>query len=257
MTPPRASTAAGRLTASMPSPAAARSERSARRSSQASLGANRRDASAVGQYTETKPMRQATGARRMQRRISGPAAAGRAAVGSAQAAVAYIPESIPNPVRLPAGAPIGRKLAVVVRNAPDLAITHRIAKGRTWIGLLAAALIGIVFLQVMLLDMNSGIGRDIGAVTQLQRDNAELRSEVSSLGSDRRIVAEAQRMGFVEPPVGSSRFTSVTSGDAERAATAVVPAAGGPDGPVLRSLKSGATPVSVTQGSASVNPGIG
>lgn len=180
----------------------------------------------------------------VSRRVSGPAMPR----GAAHAAVA--PAAIP--ARIPAGEPIGRRLALVVRHAPDLAITHRIARGRLWIGLLAAGLIAIVFLQVMLLGMNTGIGREVSDVSRLQRENAELKSEVSGLSSETRIVAEAQRMGFVEPPVGSSRFTAPGSSDVDRAAASMRAPSGGPDGPTY----ARASQPSTTQGQSADNPQV-
>ena len=244
MTPPPASTAAARLAANRRVASPTRVESSARsrrpggveprrpaqvvKTAPPAAGPNRqrpvaRPVAPIGQNVATAVATAGrTASSAFARRVSGPLAASAAAPLIANDAI---------PARIPAGEPLGRKLALVVRHAPDLAITHRIARGRVWIGLLAAGLIGIVFLQVMLLGMNSGIGRDVSAVTQLQRQNAELKSEVSGLASETRIVAEAQRMGFVEPPVGSSRFVAPQSGDADRAASTMSAPTQGPDAP--------------------------
>ena len=244
MTPPPASTAAARLAATRrmasPTPSANTAPRrrpgsvEARRPAQvvktapaaaspSRQRAHARSVAPVGQNVATAVATAGrTASSAFARRVSGPLAASAAAPLISNDAI---------PARIPAGEPLGRRLALVVRHAPDLAITHRIARGRMWIGLLAAGLIGIVFLQVMLLGMNSGIGRDVTAVSQLQRQNAELKSEVSGLASETRIVAEAQRMGFVEPPVGSSRFVAPQSGDAQRAASTMSAPTQGPDAP--------------------------
>ncbi len=104
-----------------------------------------------------------------------------------------------------------------VRTAPDHALTNYLVASRVWIGVIAALAAGLVFIQVQLLHTNAGIGTNVQKLTALQRENADLRTTVSGLSSDQRIVAEAQKMGFVEPPVGSTRFTAFRRGDASRA----------------------------------------
>ena len=115
--------------------------------------------------------------------------------------------SVPNP-----GAVVG-----AVRTAPDHAVTNYLVASRVWIGVITALAAGLVFIQVQLLHTNAGIGTNVQRVTSLQRQNADLRTAVSGLSSDQRIVAEAQRMGFVEPPVGSTRFAAYRAGDTSRA----------------------------------------
>ncbi len=114
-----------------------------------------------------------------------------------------------------------------VRTAPDHALTNYLVDSRVWIAVVAALAAGIVFIQVQLLHTNSGIGTNVQRITALQRQNADLRTMVSGLSSDQRIVAEAQRMGFVEPPVGSTRFTAYHPGDATKALSVLsTPASG-------------------------------
>lgn len=255
MTPPPASTAAARLAAAASSNPSTRRDPSrsqlrtprqrARASSIAGSGVQARLASGpapsgqavittAAPRSEARPsrsIRPAPGA--IPRRISGAvagmgtsAASGFSAIASA-AAVAVPARPLRNPERAQEGLQLGRRVLSVVASAPDHEITRRVSGGRAWIALLAVSLIGIVFLQVLLLDVNAGIGRDVSSVTKLQRQNAELRSEVSALGSESRVVAQAQRMGFVEPPVGSSRFVAAGGGDAAAAqGTIVAPVSG-------------------------------
>jgi len=115
--------------------------------------------------------------------------------------------SVPNPA----------SVVEAVRTAPDHALTDYLVASRVWIGVVTALAAGLVFIQVQLLHTNAGIGTNIQRVTSLQRQNADLRTAVSGLSSDQRIVAEAQRMGFVEPPVGSTRFAAYRTGDSNRA----------------------------------------
>ena len=115
--------------------------------------------------------------------------------------------SVPNPAAM----------VQAVRTAPDHALTDYLVASRVWIGVVTALAAGLVFIQVQLLHTNAGIGTNVQRITSLQRQNADLRTAVSGLSSDQRIVAEAQRMGFVEPPVGSTRFAAFRAGDSSRA----------------------------------------
>lgn len=96
-----------------------------------------------------------------------------------------------------------------------------------WIALFGVLLAGVVFLQGQLRTLNSSVGQSVQEITSLERDNAVLRSQISGLSSDQRIVAQAKRMGFVEPPIGSSRFLAVSPGDSGRAVALMAPAVAG------------------------------
>lgn len=145
---------------------------------------------------------------RSPRRVSGPAArpkAGHAgpsrprAVQAGAGAVA-LPRGLPSGAGLANGAL--RRLAAL----PDHRLLDRLLTGRTWIGFVACALIGIVFMQVSLLKINAGIGRSVERAATLERDNASLRADVSRMGSNERIQAEAEGLGMVIPAPGAVRF---------------------------------------------------
>lgn len=99
-----------------------------------------------------------------------------------------------------------------------------LGSGRALIVGFAILLAGLVTLEGALTEANSGLGATVQEITRLERENAVLRSTVSSLSSDQRVVAEAKRMGFVEPPVGSSRFMAVSLANSEKALAMMVPA---------------------------------
>jgi hypothetical protein len=127
---------------------------------------------------------------------------------------------------------------------------------RVWIGMVAALAAGLVFIQVQLLHTNSGIGTNVQLITQLQRQNADLRTSVSGLSSDQRVVAEAQRMGFVEPPVGSTRFVNFHRGDADKALSVFasqVTAGGMTDAVASQTSSTADSAGSDSNGGASVN----
>ena len=73
----------------------------------------------------------------------------------------------------------------------------RLIRGRVWIALIAFALIGIVTLQLLVLQLNAGIGRALARQAQLQRENAALSIESSELAGrrTRRVSGGATRDG--------------------------------------------------------------
>ncbi len=101
-------------------------------------------------------------------------------------------------------------------------LLDRLIRGRTWIGLLAFALIGIVTLQLGLLKLNGGIGRALEHEALLQRENATLSIENSELAAGSRIEARASHLGMAFAPSGSLRFLAASPGsDPAKAATAI------------------------------------
>ena len=99
-----------------------------------------------------------------------------------------------------------------------------LSRSRALIVLFAVLLGGLVFTQEQLTGMNASLGETVQQISALERDNAVLRSSISALSSDQRVVAQAKRMGYVEPPVGSSKFISVSSASPTRAAAMMVAA---------------------------------
>ena len=105
---------------------------------------------------------------------------------------------------------------------PDARVLDRLIRGRVWIGLIAGALVVLVFMQVSLLKLNTGISADMLASQNLERQNAELRASVSSLDSGQRIQDLAAARGMVMPDDGQLRFlTAGPVGDGARAARAI------------------------------------
>ena len=105
---------------------------------------------------------------------------------------------------------------------PDARVLDRLIRGRLWIGLIAGALVTLVFMQVSLLKLNTGISADMLTSQGLERQNAELRASVSSLDSGQRIQDLAAARGMVMPDDGQLRFlTAGPPGDGARAAHAI------------------------------------
>ena len=131
---------------------------------------------------------------RAPRRVSGPARP--KAAPRAQAV------AVPAP-GIPTFAPRALDL---LKGLPDSRLVDRILRGQTWVAVIGAALIGLVFIQVTLLKLNAGIGANVERSTVLERQNADLRASVSQLSSEERIQKEAADAGLVMPQAGDVRF---------------------------------------------------
>jgi cell division protein FtsL len=82
-------------------------------------------------------------------------------------------------------------------------------RGRTWIALIAFALIGIVTLQLLVLRLNANIGRALVREAQLQRANAALSIESSELAAGERVESLTAKLGMELVPEGDLRFLSI------------------------------------------------
>jgi hypothetical protein len=175
---------------------------------------------------------------RHPRRISGPAGPAR----SAAAAVAIpapgiaLPRQRPlRPAVQPRRRPARKTTRRSVQGAPGIAlravdafegvsssaVLDRLIRGRMWIGLLAFALIGIVAMQLLVLELNTGIGRTLARVATLQRENAQLGIEDSTYSAESRIAPLAASAGMTLAPVGTIHFVAASSADVSRAAAAL------------------------------------
>lgn len=119
--------------------------------------------------------------------------------------------------------PLALRIGGAVQSVAEHRFLERIIRGRAWIAILAVGLIGIVFMQVSMLRMNAGIGRDVDQATRLERDNAAMRATLSELTSGDRIEAQAAKLGFVLPPAGAARFLSARRFDPARALSNIQP----------------------------------
>jgi len=81
--------------------------------------------------------------------------------------------------------------------------------GRTWIAVIAFALIGIVTMQLGLLKLNAGIGRALEHEALLQRQNATLSVEDSELAASARVSSLAVRLGMEPVPIGALKSLKV------------------------------------------------
>jgi cell division protein FtsL len=131
------------------------------------------------------------------------------------------------PVRQPAGrAAAERGLVLGALEALGTLTSHgaldRLIRGRIWIAVIAFALIGIVTLQLLVLQLNASIGRALVHEAQLQRANAAYSIEDSELAGGERVESKAEHLGMHLVAPGALRFlTSDPRADVSRAAAAL------------------------------------
>ncbi len=93
----------------------------------------------------------------------------------------------------------GPRGALVGAGSGIVAVLVRAFSGRRLILLLGASLIGLVFLQVNLLRINTTMSADVEKAQMLQRDNASKRALIAQMGAGRRIEDAAAGLGMVMP----------------------------------------------------------
>ena len=82
-------------------------------------------------------------------------------------------------------------------------LVERLFRGRAWIPVLGLMLLGLVFLQVSLLQLNTHISSDITNAAALERSNAEVRATASLLVAGQRIEDVGRRTGMILPGAGA------------------------------------------------------
>ena len=133
------------------------------------------------------------------------------------------------PVPRPAAPPRRQKqqsLVVRLVHGRAAGVLDGLLRGRAWIVLVGVLLVGIVFLNVSVLQLNRGIARTDAQSAALERANSGLRGRVARLDSAERIQSVAQQHGFVMPQPGDITYlTPNPRADARLAAKRIVPPA--------------------------------
>jgi len=123
----------------------------------------------------------------------------------------------------PGYVPIGVRVVRRIAALPDARLLDRLMRGRGWIALIGLVLMGVVFMQVSLLKLNTGIGRAIQTTATLERQNAELRGEVALLDGGERLQGVAAAMGMLMPPAGQVEYLDARDADPASAASRITP----------------------------------
>jgi hypothetical protein len=150
------------------------------------------------------------------------AAGARAGAGAAPLRQPFAPRRVSGPSRHPRAAPplrsrSGRPLARLL-DAPFL---DRLIRGRTWIALIAIALLGIVAMQVAILRLGASIGRSVSQIEQITQRNESAETAIARLEPGRNVAGEAAALGMVYPPAGDITYLRARPGNASRAAALV------------------------------------
>jgi len=157
--------------------------------------------------------------RRPARRTSGPAK-GRTtaqkrpvAAAGARTASAAAPTVRPKPRTAPRRpAPQARRESAVAPLVHGLvhgragALIDRLLRGRACVAIVFALLVGIVFSNVSLLELNKGIAATNAEATAIEQENAKLRRQIAPLASSERIQREAVKHGYSLPAAGDVRY---------------------------------------------------
>lgn len=135
------------------------------------------------------------------------------------------PASRPKPRQAPRGPVVRRpalkrprvsvnpKEAVQGAGAASAGLLVRLFAGRRLILLLGVALIGLVFLQVTLLRINTTMSADVEKAQLLQRDNASKRALIAQMGAGRRVEDAAGSLGMVMPGATEVCYLKIGSTD--------------------------------------------
>jgi hypothetical protein len=147
---------------------------------------------------------------RSPRRVSGPRRPPRAALAGAGGAAVARPS-------------LSLRLGRRAMRVGDARVLDRLVRGRAWIAIVAAALIGIVFMQVSMLKLNAGVSRAVTAADTLERQNSSLRADISKLDSGERVQDAAANLGMTTRPAGDVRYLDAERASAARAAASIKP----------------------------------
>jgi hypothetical protein len=156
-----------------------------------------------------------------------------AAPGIAKPRTRTAPRTRPAPRPQPG---IAGSLLGTISNLSEHRLLDRLMRGRLWIGLVAFSLIGIVAMQLAILDLNTGVGRSLAEVSRLQRENPALSIENSTAAAGENVEPKATARGMEMAPVAAVQFLTSSSSDVERAAQILrEPAASTPAAPATQS----------------------
>jgi hypothetical protein len=108
--------------------------------------------------------------------------------------------------------------AGAVRDISDSSLIMRLTRGRGWIAVLGAMLVGIVALNVVSLSLTAGSGRLSVQIDELKTEISGLHAQIDERLSAGRVEAEAARLGLANPNPNEITYLSAGDGDAARLA---------------------------------------
>ena len=148
-------------------------------------------------------------------------------------AAPYLPTAPPAPLRVPPAprrvsgparraavetVPRSRMSAALIRLI-DHPLLERLVRGRVWIALVAAALLGIVAMQVVLLRLGAQIGTQTQAYNVLLQKTEAAETAIGGIEANNRLSKLAgSATGMVYAAPGAVTYLQVNPGDGHRAA---------------------------------------
>jgi cell division protein FtsL len=96
-------------------------------------------------------------------------------------------------------------------------VLDRLLRGPVYIAAVGILLVGIVFFNVDVLELNHGIARTDARAAELKRENSALTLQLAKLGSSERVQLVALQHGLVLPQPGDVRYLRAQPHDASRA----------------------------------------
>jgi hypothetical protein len=105
-----------------------------------------------------------------------------------------------------------------VRDFSDSGLIMRLTRGRGWIGVLGALLVGIVALNVISLSLSAGSGRLSLQIDELKTQVSALHAQIDERLAAGRVEAEAARLGLAVPDPKAITYLSANNGSAARLA---------------------------------------
>lgn len=155
------------------------------------------------------------------RRYSGPAGGVASAAAVAAPGVALPRRAPAAPRRTPRERP-RRSFAGVALPIPSVLSRQRLIaiglRGRVWIAIVAVGLIGLITAQLVVLRLNTSIGRSLARASALSRENAAMAIANSEAGSGEEIETLARGLGMIALSPGELHFRRVAGRNGAQAA---------------------------------------
>jgi hypothetical protein len=102
--------------------------------------------------------------------------------------------------------PFAGRTAVAVRDLPDSGLMVRMTRGRAWIAVLGALLVGIVALNVVNLSFSASAARIDQQISALDSENGILQGRAATRGSTERVRAAGAGQGLTMPSSADIAF---------------------------------------------------
>lgn len=102
--------------------------------------------------------------------------------------------------------PFAGRTAVAVGQLPNSGLIVRMTRGRLWIGVLGALLVGIVALNVVNLSFTANAAKIDAQIAALESENGVLEARQATRFSVDRLQAAGREMGYVQPSMAEAHF---------------------------------------------------